>query len=217
LLDTQPNQLMYIKGDRLYGYPHFGDRILKLDLITKPWQRYVLREHDCVDPRAYTFCVLDGLRKALRRRDVFISLSWRYADPRAGLLAGTAPESAHPIICRSIGLPVEPVPALVALTIELDQIYRAVAARLPNNPAVRFETEDDKKELVLSPFDKLDEPESLVARREAIVARLPVVDQPEILLVLPNKTCCGGIKLVEAASGRTWPNQDRQTTLKSYL
>ena len=39
-------------------------------VITKPWQRHVLREDGRVDSRAYTFCVLDGLRKALTRRDV---------------------------------------------------------------------------------------------------------------------------------------------------
>jgi hypothetical protein len=132
-------------------------------VITKPWQRHVLLKDGNVDPRAYTFCVLDGLRKALRRRDVFVSPSWRYADPRAVLLTGAEWETTRPIICRSLGLSAEPGPVLAALTSELDQTYRAVAARLPNNPAVRFETVGDKKELVLSPLDKLEEPASLVA------------------------------------------------------
>ena len=64
------------------------------EVITKPWQRHVLGEDGGVDPRAYTFCVLDGLRKALRRREVFVSPSWRYAcllytspSPRDGLLS----------------------------------------------------------------------------------------------------------------------------------
>jgi hypothetical protein len=37
-------------------------------------------------------------------------------------------------------------------------------------------------------LDKLDEPESLVALREAVVARLPVVDLPEILLEIAART-----------------------------
>lgn len=57
-------------------------------VIAKAWQRHVLDEKDQVNLRAYTFCVLDELRAALRRRDVFATPSWRYADPRAGLLAG---------------------------------------------------------------------------------------------------------------------------------
>lgn len=158
------------------------------DVISKAWQRHVLREDDSVDPRAYTFCVLDGLRKALRRRDVFVSPSWRYADPRAGLLTGVEWETMRPIICRSLGLSPDPAPVLAALAAELDQTYRAVAARLPNNPAVRFEIVGDKKELVLSPLDKLEEPASLVALREAVNARLPKVDLPEILLEISART-----------------------------
>ena len=158
------------------------------EVITKPWQRHVLREDGSIDPRAYTFCVLDGLRKALRRRDVFVSPSWRYADPRAGLLTGAEWEAARPIICRSLGLPVDPKPALTDLSRELDQTYRAVASRLSNNSAVRFETVKDKKELVLSPLDKLDEPESLLALRKEVIARLPEVDLPEILLEIAART-----------------------------
>jgi hypothetical protein len=157
-------------------------------VITKPWKQHVVREDGSIDPRAYTFCVLDGLRKALRRREVFVSPSWRYADPRAGLLTGTEWETSRPIICRSLGLSTDPGPVLTALTTELDQTYRTVAARLPNNPAVRFETVNNKKELVLSPLDKLDEPASLVALREAVVARLPEVDLPEILLEISART-----------------------------
>jgi len=158
------------------------------NVITKPWQSHVLCDDGTVDLRAYTFCVLDCLRKALRRRDVFVSPSWRFSDPRAGLLTGSEWEATRPIICRSLGLSADPAPVLAALSAELDQTYRAVAANLPNNPAVRFETVDKKKELVLSPLDKLEEPPSLVALREAVVARLPEVDLPEILLEISART-----------------------------
>jgi len=77
---------------------------------------------------------------------------------------------------------------LAALTTELDQTYRAVAARLPNNPAIRFKTVGNQQELVLSPLDKLEEPASLVALREAVVARLPAIDLPEILLEISART-----------------------------
>ena len=158
------------------------------DIITRPWQRYVWAEDGAVNIRAYTFCVLDGLHKALRRRDVFVSPSWRYADPRSGLLTGAEWETTRPIICRSLGLSADPAPALAALTVELDETYRAVAARLEHNPAVRFETVGDQKQLILSPLDKLEEPASLVALREAVVSRLPEVDLPEILLEISSRT-----------------------------
>lgn len=184
-------------------------------VITKPWQRYVLRNDDSVDLRAYTFCVLDGLRKALRRRDIFVSPSWRYADPRAGLITGEEWDTMRPIICRSLGLSADPAPALAALTTELDQTYRAVAARLPNNPAVRFETVGDKKELVLSPLDKLEEPESLLALREAVITRLPEVDLPEIILEIAART--GFVDAFSHITEATARAQDLTTSLCAVL
>ena len=157
-------------------------------VVPKAWQRYVYGANETVDHRAYTFCVLDQLREALRRRDVFVTPSWRYADPRRNLLAGTEWEAARPIICRTLGYSPNPEPILAALSEELDQTYRAVAARLPNNPAVRFERIDGKDELILSSLDKIEEPASLVALRAAVTARLPRVDLPEILLEIAART-----------------------------
>ncbi|EQD28955.1 Transposase, Tn3, partial [mine drainage metagenome] len=157
-------------------------------VVPKAWQRYVYGANKAVDHLAYTFCVLDQLREALRRRDVFVAPSWRYADPRRNLLAGAEWEAARPIICRTLGYSADPAPILAALSDELDQTYRAVAARLPNNPAVRFERIDGKDELILSTLDKVEEPASLVALRAAVAARLPWVDLPEILLKIAART-----------------------------
>jgi TnpA family transposase len=157
-------------------------------VIDKPWQRHVLRADGGIDTRAYTFCVLDHLQTALKHRDVFISPSWRYADPRAGLLDGPEWESTRPVICRTLGLPSDPAPLLTALTDELDQTFRAVASRLPDNPAVRFEMVGGKSELILSALDELEEPPSLRALRDIVAARLPLVDVPVILLEIAART-----------------------------
>ena len=85
------------------------------EVVVKPWQRHVLREDGSVDIHAYTFCVLDELQTALKRRDVFVAPSWRYADPRAGLLDGAEWEATRPIICRTLGLSASPEPTLSAL------------------------------------------------------------------------------------------------------
>jgi TnpA family transposase len=157
-------------------------------IVSKTWQRYVYAANNEIDQRAYTFCVLGRLREALRHRDIFVTPSWRYADPRRNLLAGAEWEAARPIICRSLGYGPRPGPILAALKEELHQTYRAVAARLPNNPAVRFERVNDKDELILTPLDEVKEPASLVALREAVAARLPRVDLPEILLEISART-----------------------------
>jgi TnpA family transposase len=159
-------------------------------IADKAWQRYVKREDGRVDARAFTFCTLDTLRVAIRRRDVFVSPSWRYADPQAGLLTGSEWEASRPIICRSLGLSAQPGPTLDMLAQELDATFRAVAVRFPENEAVRFETVAGKPELVLSPLDKLEEPPSLAALRNEVKSRMPRVDLPEMLVEIAARTGC---------------------------
>lgn len=159
-----------------------------LELAGKSWQRHVLGDDNSFDLHAYTFCVLEGLQTALRRRDVFVEPSWRYADPRAGLLNGDEWEATRPLICRTLGLSANPEPTLTAMASELDRTYRAVAARLPDNQAVRFDTSGDKPELVLSPLDKLEEPASLIALRDKVSNMLPRVELPELMLEIAART-----------------------------
>ena len=51
-----------------------------------------------------------------------------------------------------------------------------------------MEQVDGKDELVVTPLDKLDEPDSLVKLRAAVNARLPRVDLPEVLLEIAART-----------------------------
>ena len=159
-----------------------------LAVVTPRWRRYVVRADDTVDPQAYTFCVLDRFRAALRRRELFVTPSVRYADPRRGLLEGAAWATARPLVCRALGQPDTAEEAITTLRQQLDQTYRMVAANLPHNPAVRIETRRGKERLVLSPLEKLEEPPSLVALRAAVAARLPRVDLPELLLEIIART-----------------------------
>ena len=78
--------------------------------------------------------------------------------------------------------------ALDLFSRELDQTYRTVAANLPSNPGARVEQVDGKDDLVVTPLDKLEEPDSLVRLREAVNARLPRVDLPEVLLEIAART-----------------------------
>jgi hypothetical protein len=141
-----------------------------------------------VDPRAYTFCVLDQLRTALKRRDVFVHPIWRYADPRRGLLSGSEWEAAKQMVSCTLGYSSDPKPALDQLATELDQTYRTVAARLPINSALRFEGDRAKEELILNPLEKNEEPESLIVLRKAIADRMPQVDLTEILIEITAGT-----------------------------
>ena len=65
-------------------------------VVSRAWKPLVFPETGRVDRRAYTFCVLEAMRDHLRRRDVFVPASRRFADPRAQLLSGPGWESAGP-------------------------------------------------------------------------------------------------------------------------
>lgn len=159
-----------------------------MDVIGKAWKSQVLDADGSIDRQAYVFCVLEQLHTALKRRDVFVTPSWLYGDPRAGLLDGAEWLTMRPTICRTLDLSITPNPTLNALAVELDRTYQAVAARLPQNPAVRFETVGDKTELVLTALDRLDEPQSLATLRTKVTGLLPRVDLPELMLEVAART-----------------------------
>ena len=156
-------------------------------IVNRGWRRYVGTGKD-FDRKAYVFCCLDRVRSALRRRDIFIAPSVRHADARLGLLSGSAWNAARPTICRSLGHSLSAEETVAALSRELDQTYRTVVANLPSNPGARVEQVDGKDELIVTPLDKLDEPDSLVKLRAEVNARLPRVDLPEVLLEIAART-----------------------------
>ena len=156
-------------------------------IVNRGWHRYVgMGEH--FDRTAYVFCCLDRVRSALRRRDIFIAPSVRHADARLGLLSGSAWAAARPAICRSLGHSLSAQETISAFSRELHQTYQTVAANLPSNPDARVEQVDGKDDLIVTPLDKLNEPDSLVKLREAVNARLPRVDLPEVLLEIATRT-----------------------------
>lgn len=156
-------------------------------IVNRGWRRYVATGKE-FDRKAYVFCCLDRIRSALRRRDIFVAPSVRHADARIGLLCGSAWAAARPTICRSLGHSLSAEETVGALSRELDQTYRTVVANLPSNPGARVEQVDGRDDLIVTPLDKLDEPDSLVKLRAEVNARLPRVDLPEVLLEIAART-----------------------------
>lgn len=157
-------------------------------LVSKTWKRYVLDKENQFNKTAYIFCVLDKLQGALKRRDLFVSPSWRYSDPRANLHGGKEWEAIRPVICRSLNLTNEPHGYLQEVVNELDETYKLVAKNFDNNLFIRFDLIKGNEELILTPLDKLDEPESLKLLRSEVKSRLPRVDLPEVLLEIAKRT-----------------------------
>jgi TnpA family transposase len=177
--------LHYLLRVEEQGLSKAGDA--PIQIVTRGWRRYVLGD-DGLDRKAYSFCCLDRLRSALRRRDLFVAPSIRYADARLGLLSEKAWNSSRQTISRSLGHSISAEEALHKLGRQLDATYRAVARNLPSNPLARVEELNGKTDLVITAIDKLDEPDSLIKLREAVNTRLPRVDLPEVLLEIAGRT-----------------------------
>ncbi len=161
--------------------------VLPTEFVPKSWERRVL-QNGVVDRRAWTLCLVDRLRGAIRRRDVFVTPSLRFADPRIGLLDGAAWEAARPTVCRTLGKSQNAAQEIAQLCERLDQTFQIVADNLPQNASVRIEKDDTDVDLVLTGLDRLEEPASLTALRIAVGARLPRVDLPELLLEIDTRT-----------------------------
>ena len=176
----------YLEKVERQGWSKAGEP--PLAIVTRAWRQYVISGAGAIDRKAYVFCCLDQLRSALRRRDLFVAPSVRYADARLGLLSGAAWETARTTICRTLGHSLSAEETVALLSRRLDQTYRAVAAKLPSNPSARVEQVNGKDKLILTGLDKLDEPPSLVRLRDEVKARLPRIDLPEILLEIAART-----------------------------
>jgi TnpA family transposase len=141
-----------------------------------------------IDMLGYRLCVIDGLRKAFRRRDIYPLRSIRYGDPRKGLLSGVAWEAARPGICRTLGVSASAETELTLLTTRLDLAYRETAARVPENPAISILSTPTGPELSIERLEKIEEPPSLIALRAAVDDRLPRLDLPELILEMQART-----------------------------
>ena len=153
-----------------------------LQVVTRRWRPYVVRDDGKVDRRAYTFCVLGQLRDCLRRRDVYVSPSQRWGDPRAKLLGGAAWAAARSSVCRDLEMPADPDVALSRLSRQLDSAYRNTAKNVPSNAALRIEAMNGHAKPVLSPLERLPRPPSLTELRSRVARLMPQVDLPELML-----------------------------------
>jgi hypothetical protein len=150
-----------------------------LDLVPGAWRRLVLPRRQAVAER---------LQDSLRRRDVFVRRSERWGNPRVKLLQGPQWETLRPQVCRALSRSESPEPELHALAQQLDAAYQRTAANFPTNAAVRVAQVKGRDTQTLTGLDKLEEPASLVTLRDHVLAKLPQVDLPEVLLEIHART-----------------------------
>ena len=165
--------------------------------IPRSWQRYVFERHPSPKPgqpesrvnhQAYTVCVVERLHEALRRHDIFVEPSERWGDPRAKLLQPEQWQGIRAQICQTLGRDISAELAMERLSRQLEETYQRTAAHLPTNTALQIERRDGEDILNLERLERVAEPESLSTLRDAISARLPFVDLPEVILEVAQHT-----------------------------
>jgi TnpA family transposase len=173
-------------------------------VVSRPWKRFVFRTKGRrqIDKRFYTFCTLERLQDGLRRRDIFVSPSERWGDPRAKLLQGQAWQSIRAQVCRSLDHSPDPEPEMQMLAQRLDEAYRRTAENLPNNASVRIEHVNGRATPVITSLDKLEEPPSLKLLKEQVASLMPRVDLPELMLEVQQWTDFAG-EFTHVSEGRT--------------
>lgn len=158
-------------------------------MVSKGWTRLAAGNNGKPDRKAFALGVLETLHDGLKRRDVYVSPSERWADPRAKLLAGEVWETARPGILRALELPASAEDYLQGLGERLDTAYRRTAENLPDNADLSVDPKaNDKDALDISRLDALEEPDSLVGLRKTLSATLPQVNLPELLMEMHDRT-----------------------------
>lgn len=159
-----------------------------LEVMNRAWRRLAVQPDGQIDRRYYTFCALERLKEGLLHRDIFVTPSERWGDPRAKLLQGQAWELTRPYVCRTLDLSPTAEPKLAELARHLDEAYRRVANNLTANGAAEIERVGGKDRLSLTRLDKLEEPPSLIALRKRVDALLPRLDITDAVLEIHGWT-----------------------------
>lgn len=158
------------------------------EIISRSWKRLVINKEKHITRRGYTLCFLSKLQDSLRRRDVYVTGSNRWGDPRARLLQGDVWQTNRIKVYRSLGHPTNPHKAIKSLGHQLDTGYRQVAARPGENEAVELDVSGLKPRLTISPLASLDMPDSLKRLSKMVSDLLPPVGLTELLFEINAHT-----------------------------
>ena len=150
-------------------------------VITEAWERLVVVEGR-VDRRGYTLCVLDRLRLALRRRDIYVIGADRWGDPRRLLVEPATWTTLRRQVLRTLDLPYRAPSYLERLGAELDAAHYAAADAVDEDPTVWIEEAAHRDRVHVAQLDRLSEPASASTLRADTHALLPQVELPELLL-----------------------------------
>ena len=128
-------------------------------------------------------CLLEQIRQAIRRRDLFVQPSIKWTDPRKELLQGEEWTKIKPAICKGLDRSENADVQLALLQKQLDECYHRTARNLDTNSYLKIEQNEKGKDyFVLSPLEALDEPAGMSELREQIKKMMPQLDLPSLIM-----------------------------------
>jgi len=157
------------------------------DGISSSWKRVVFKG-DRISSCPYTFWVAEKMLEGIKNHDIYLENSDRYNDPRGKLLQGAAWETMKAKVLGTLGWSANMEESLNPLKINLDVAFKNTSKNWNNNPAVRVEVVKGKEKIVLSPLERLQEPDSLVLLRKQVASLIPNTDLPGLLLEITALT-----------------------------
>ena len=152
------------------------------EVITTGWEPHVITDTGDVNRAAYTCCVLDGLRKGLRRRDIYTPNSIRWGDPRAELIDADVWDQQRDQACAGLALDPDPANVISRLSQALDGAWRRLGDGMETNPDFKIEHRDGQDRIVITPLDAVEEPASLIDLRRHVDALEPEVEIADVPL-----------------------------------
>ena len=155
--------------------------------ISASWKRVVFKG-DRISSCPYTFWVVEKMLEGIKNHDIYLENSDRYNDPRSKLLQGATWESMKTKVLSTLGWSANVEESLNLLKRNLDAAFKNTSKNWNNNPAVRVEVVKGKEKIVLSPLDRLEEPDSLVLLRTQVASLIPNTDLPGLLLEITALT-----------------------------
>jgi len=158
------------------------------EVITTSWEAHVITDTGAVNRAAYTCCVLDGLRRGLRRRDIYTPNSIRWGDPRAELIDPDLWDQQRDQACAGLALDPDPANVISRLSQALDGAWRRLGDGMDTNPDFKIEHRDGQDRIVITPLDAIDEPASLIDLRDNVDALKPEVEIADVPLEVDGWT-----------------------------
>lgn len=149
-----------------------------LQFVKPSWKKFILMETGELERKSYELCILATLRDRLRSGDVFVELSYQYADLNSYLIPPSEWKSLRLEIGQQLNLPLLFTERIDQRIDELEALLRPMHELLVEGAAIRL----DEEGLVVGRLTAEDVPPEAKALQAEISRRMPVVDLTDILV-----------------------------------